>query len=77
MLTLSNPHTTTHLGAEPQPFLSGPTFGSEGGDWLSSLLDVWLFFPRAGLLKLLPAMSGVQRLQYGYAGGFMGWVYGW
>jgi hypothetical protein len=47
---------------------------------MSSFLDVWLFFPRAPLLQLLPSMTGVAQLaQYGNAGGLCargGWG-GW
>ena len=54
-------------GAEPQPYLAGNRFKPQGG-WLSSFIDVWLFFPRAGLLQLIPAMAGLQQLLYAAAG---------
>jgi hypothetical protein len=43
---------------------------------LSKLLsrwDTWFVLPRAALVQLLPAMTGMQQLVFGYAGG---WVAG-
>jgi hypothetical protein len=64
----------TAVGAEQQPYLAGNQFGPGGpnglSSWLSSFLDVWLFFPRIPLLQLMPAMTpGLQQLMYGAAGG--------
>lgn len=54
-------------GADPQPYLAGNSFATETG-WLSSFLDIWLFFPRAPLMQLIPALTGVQQLLYAHAG---------
>jgi hypothetical protein len=48
-------------GASPQQYLAGARFkpsegssssSSSSGGWMSSFLDVWLFFPRAPLLQV-------------------------
>lgn len=58
---------TQPAGADPQPYLAGNSFATETG-WLSSFLDIWLFFPRAPLMQLIPALTGVQQLLYAHAG---------
>jgi hypothetical protein len=53
----------------------GPSESNRLTSWLSSFLDVWLFFPRISLLQLLPAMTpGLQQLMLGATGELGGLV---
>lgn len=58
--------------AEDFPLLNDPVLAASPapGSLLSLLLvfDEWLIFPRTPLLRLLPAMTGLQQLLYAYAG---------
>ena len=61
--------TPTQPGAVAQPFLAGQQFQEDVSGSIAGFLGVWLLFPRVDLLWFIPAMtSGLQQLQFGFAG---------
>lgn len=52
------------------PLLGGPSYYEPPPGGLLSLMaacDAWFIFPRTPLVRLLPAMTGLQQLVFGYA----------